>query len=156
MRTSVRLCLILAGMFVANAGAKLACAEEIDVVVAGQTIYPRDVIASPMVRLERRHVAHQSVAFAIRRIEQAVGKEAKRTIVRGEPLWKNQVGPPIDVRLGQPVDIRFVSGAIVVTAAGTALQSGIRGQSIRIRNNDSGAYVRARVLGPSLVEVQAQ
>jgi flagella basal body P-ring formation protein FlgA len=60
---------------------------------------------------------------------------------------------PVLVKAHDSVRLVAAVGNLRVTALGEALQDGRSGQTIRVRNVDSGRVVSGHIVGPSVVEV---
>ena len=82
-----------------------------------------------------------------------VGLKARRNIAAGEALTEIVVDVPPLVRSGDVVTVTATVGAVQVTGAGTASNSGHRGDIIRVTPKPNGRPVRARITGESTVEV---
>jgi flagella basal body P-ring formation protein FlgA len=82
-----------------------------------------------------------------------IGLTARRHIAPGEPLAPSVIDVPPMVRAGDRVAVTATVGAVQVTGAATASNSGDRGDIIRVTPKPSGRPVRARITGPATVEV---
>jgi flagellar basal body P-ring formation protein FlgA len=78
---------------------------------------------------------------------------ARRSIAAGTVLREGLLKRLPDIRRGELVEIRYRRGALVVTARGVSSSDGRVGWVIAVVNSASGRRVKARVLGPGLVEV---
>jgi flagella basal body P-ring formation protein FlgA len=87
------------------------------------------------------------------RAEAFIGSTARRDLAAGEVLTSQSAPPAPDVRAGDQVQALLSVGAVVVTANLTAVDSGTTGAMVRVVNRDSRRELRARVLGPGMVEV---
>lgn len=76
---------------------------------------------------------------------------ARRTIRSGEILRQNMLAAPQLVKRGDQVRIVARHENIEVTMSGEALDNGVRGATIRVKNS-SGAQIRARVIEAGTVE----
>ena len=86
-------------------------------------------------------------------ISQATGQTLKRGVASGDILTSNLLQPSSLIKRGDRVVIVARSGDFFVKMQGEALSDGAKGQQIRIRNITSDRVIRARVVGPSEVEV---
>ncbi len=117
------------------------------------TIYPGDVIADSM--LEDRAFAAEA-AHTPNWIETRaglVGRVARRTLLPHLPVQAISVDNPHLVSLGARVKIIFLENGLIITAYGTALQAGGVGDSIRVRNQDSGLTVTGRIQADGSIRV---
>jgi flagella basal body P-ring formation protein FlgA len=74
-------------------------------------------------------------------------------IRRGQVLTEDRFRRASPVEVGEDVRVRTEAGAVQVEAHGVALESGGKGQRVRVRNAASGEILAAYVAGPGLVEV---
>jgi len=82
---------------------------------------------------------------------QLEGMAARRSIRAGEVLRQNMVlAPPLDKR-GDQVRIVARREQIEVSMAGEAMDTGVRGALVRVKNS-SGTVIRARVIEAGTVE----
>jgi len=82
-----------------------------------------------------------------------VGLKARRHIAAGEALTEIVVDVPPLVRSGDVVTVTATVGAVQVTGAATASNSGHRGDIIRVTPKPNGRPLRARITGQATVEV---
>jgi flagella basal body P-ring formation protein FlgA len=131
------------GFFLAL-GAPAAAADEMLAPAPKAIIYPGDPITEDM--LVEAPLAPPSyggpVAMAV---EDVVGMVASRTLLPGHSIPMSALAPPRLVRVGAQVRLIYLDGALAITTAGDALQDGFVGQSIKVRNSDSGVTLSGRV-----------
>lgn len=82
---------------------------------------------------------------------QAVGNEAKRSLESDVVLAPRYLKVPLTVRRGDRVSIVSSQGKVVVHASGIALEVGMQGEQINVRNSQSQRVIRVWVLGPGEV-----
>jgi flagellar basal body P-ring formation protein FlgA len=85
--------------------------------------------------------------------DEIVGLKARRAIAPGEALTATVLDVPPLVRTGYVVTLTATVGAVQVTSAATASNSGQRGDVIRVTPKPNGRPLRARITGESAVEV---
>jgi flagella basal body P-ring formation protein FlgA len=116
-------------------------------------IYPGDVIGDDM--LVDRAVPPQTDVEA--RVflgrEGLVGKVARLTLVPGQPIPANGVREPFVIKQGQPALVVFAAGALVISTTAVPLQPGAIGDTISLRNSDSGSTIRGIVQADGTVRV---
>lgn len=123
----------------------LAVAEEEawqTIVVPRTVIYPGDVISEGAV-VDRR-IGGGQAAFGMKR-DDVVGKVARRTLMRGQPIPSSAVRERDVVVQGRTYALIYKSDSLTVTGSGVPLQSGSAGQVINVRNPDTGVVIKARV-----------
>ena len=82
------------------------------------------------------------------------GARARRPLAPGDLLFAQDVITPPLVRTRERVVARVIADGVAVSVDGIAAQDGREGDLIRIVNPSSGRVLRARVVGPSTVEVR--
>lgn len=123
---------------------------------------PVAVLAHPVEKGTRLEVADFAVeprapaaARGALRAEDAAGMEASRRLAAGAVVRRSDVTQPQLVRRGEPVTIRIVSGALVITAGGRALASGGQGEMVRVVANATSRTLDGIVDGSGTVRVAA-
>lgn len=117
------------------------------------TIYPGDVIKREL--LVEREVPPRKHAYKSYHasIETIVGKVAIRVLQAGKAIPLNAVREPFVFKEGQRVTLVFSEGGLEITATGQATQPGAVGQTINVKNLDSGVVVRGVVQADGNVAV---
>lgn len=110
--------------------------------VPRSTIYPGDGITAAMLTEVPVSKGHSGIHSAT---ETLVGRIARRTLIAGEPIALDAVRLPFAVQQGQGVLLVLEAEGLRITVAGEAMQSGAVGETVAVRNADTGAVVRARV-----------
>lgn len=117
------------------------------------TIYPGDIIRREQL-VEREVPSRQNVYKAYHMSAEAIiGKVAVRVLQVGKAVPLNAVRDPYVFKEGQRVTLVFSEGGLVITAAGQAVQPGTIGQSVNVKNLDSGIVVRGLVQADGTVGV---
>ena len=112
------------------------------VAVMANDLAPGKVLADEDLLLERHDVS--AIADSIGDPQEAVGMSGKRALRAGEVLRRAVLTAPTLVKRGQPVVIIARHEQVEVSMAGDALDSGARGDAVRVRNAN-GTVIRARV-----------
>lgn len=89
----------------------------------------------------------------IRSKDQLIGLTPRRGITSGTPLRPSDLKRPQIVFRNKIVSIIFKSDKISLTAIGKALETGGRGDLIRVMNSKSRKTIEATVTGPAQVQV---
>lgn len=118
------------------------------IVVMASDLAPGKVLADEDVLLERHDIS--SITDSIGDPGEVVGMSGKRGLRAGEVLRRAVLTAPTLVKRGQPVVIVARHEQIEVSMAGDALDSGARGDAVRVRNAN-GTVIRARVAGAGTV-----
>jgi len=85
--------------------------------------------------------------------DQLVGFLARRNLRRGQILVSGDLAPIPDIRSGSEVSIVYQNGFCRVTAPGQALQTGLSGDYIKVKNMATKKIITARIMDGSEVQV---
>lgn len=126
--------------------------KEVEVVVPATDI-PRGA------KITEGDLTYQPIAASragmnvLRSTNEAVGKEARRTLRAGELIRDSDLKRPVLVTKGSTITMVFESPGIKLTASGRALAEGAQGDSIAVLNPASYRQVEATVIAPGTVRV---
>ena len=84
---------------------------------------------------------------------QLLGLETRRAIRAGEVFSPQLVTSARLIRRGQELILFATTGAMTVTMKGKALEDGVEGDIVRVRNLSSNRVVEGRVIGADKVQV---
>jgi flagellar basal body P-ring formation protein FlgA len=147
---------VAAFMLLAGATASSALADGGEVPVPRITLYPGDIIVNEIL-VDRKIAPGSPRAGAVFESRESVlGKVARRTLFAGQPIPVNGIREPYAVTQGAPVLIVFEANGLVITARGTALQSGGVGDAVSVRNISSGAIIVGSAQADGSVRVGMQ
>ena len=124
--------------------------RKVKVVVAVKPIPRGSVITSDEVSL--KSVVESKARGGTDNISSIVGATARRDFLPGDVITKSGIIPNFAVRRNQPVRVVYRSGAIRVELLGIALQDGVVGNIIKVKNPSTGKVLLCRVTGNGLVE----
>jgi flagella basal body P-ring formation protein FlgA len=85
---------------------------------------------------------------------EVIGKSASRPLPPDIPLRPAFVKLPVVIKKGDRVLIEARRGGLSIRAYGVTKSNGQLGQTVMVANLDSGRELRAKVVAPSLVEVE--
>ena len=148
---ALRLVLAIAGVLAVAAPA--AAAEVRTAPTPLSAIYPGDVIAGTSLAMRRFYSSTLRRAQAVERMEDVVGKVARRTLAPGRPITASALANPAAVTRGVPAPMVFRNGALTITGRGTPLRSAAIGEMVEVRNVESGRVVTGRVIEGGVIEV---
>lgn len=120
------------------------------VLVAASAIASRQALQAADLREEVRDIT--STPDAVSAPEEAEGQTSRRALRAGQVLQKRFLLADMLVKRGSAVQIVARAGGVQVTHAGESLDSGARGQVVRVRNLASGKVIDARVVSHGVVE----
>jgi flagella basal body P-ring formation protein FlgA len=121
------------------------------ILVLKKSVQKGSVLSDLDFELQIKETTHENKNFAT--IEDLIGKELKRTLVRGQWVAVDDLSDRQSVRLGQPVAIEIKNGAISLEMAGTAQKNGKLGDRIPVRVNKTQKQIMGEVIGESRVRL---
>lgn len=86
-------------------------------------------------------------------IEEVVGKVSKRTLVAGRTIPIGDLRDPYAVERGAAVRITYNNNGMNLSASGVAIEDGMAGDIVRVRNKDTGVTVSGTAKLDGTVEV---
>lgn len=119
------------------------------VLVATTPLAPGTPIALSDITLERRDLS--AVPDALADADRVVNKTSRRSLRSGEILRKRMLAEPVLVRRGDRVRVVAQREQVEVTIVGDALDTGGRGDLVRVRNGSTGQVLGTRVTGAGTV-----
>lgn len=123
------------------------------VVVAKNAIPKGRAVTSDDIRVEP--VSAKRVRGRVARSpEVVVGRVARRAVANGETLREDALTSAPVIRRGDVVKLLVVSQGVQLTAFAVAQREGREGETIDVKNMDSGAIVKARVRDAHTVTVE--
>lgn len=125
----------------------------VDLPVLNRHMMPGEIIAERDIAWQRVST-RRATTTAISRLGELVGQTPRRPIASGQPIRMTDVVPDYLVQKGDVVTIVLQNGKMTLTARGSALQRGARGDVIRVRNSQSRKTVEAQVASTDTVIVR--
>ena len=83
--------------------------------------------------------------------EEIVGNQARRRLAAHRVLTEHDLGPPVLVRRGHPVELVYAQAGLQLTALGVAQEDGTLGDVVRVINAASRRQLQGIVSGPDEV-----
>lgn len=123
------------------------------IVVAGHRLEKGNIIGSAEVVLDERDIAVINQEYYTD-IDQLLGKEVKTYIPKGNTIYNWMIKQKSLIKKNDKVRIISTGEAIVLEVQGLALQDGVLGQQIMVRNIDSGKEIDAIVAGATEVIIK--
>jgi flagella basal body P-ring formation protein FlgA len=137
-----------------NIWARVNVSVTVDRVLAVNDLHPGRPISPAEVSVASLQTVPSPEGFASNP-EQVVGRIPRLLIRSGSSIRTAQLESPKEITRGDRVVVRVREGAAVLEFEAEAEGSGSSGQTIPIRNMDSGKRFRARVEAPGRVSVNA-
>jgi flagella basal body P-ring formation protein FlgA len=117
------------------------------------TIYPGDAVATEMLTSREFRLATGAARAYHASAEELAGKIARRTLLAGQPVPTGAVRTPDLVTQGRTVPMLYRSGGLTIAGTGVPLQSAAAGETINVRNPETGIVVKGRVLPDGTIAV---
>jgi flagella basal body P-ring formation protein FlgA len=114
------------------------------VFVPRNVIYPGDVITADAL-VERQVQRDDGRAIFGENPKDLVGKVARRTLMRDQLVPQSAVHAQDVVLQGRPYKLMYNSETLSIVGIGVPLKSGAVGETIPVRNPNSGIIIKARV-----------
>lgn len=86
--------------------------------------------------------------------DELIGNSPRRVISENRPVRSSEVEHPQIVTKGDLIQVRFLAGTMTIQTMGEALDTGAKGDTIRIRNTDSNIVVQATIAQPGMADVK--
>jgi flagella basal body P-ring formation protein FlgA len=84
---------------------------------------------------------------------EVIGLAAARVLPKGRPIAKGDLRAPFAMEAGDEVSASFKSGGLAITMRLVALHDASLGESVRLRNRETGRIVSAIVTGGNRAEL---
>lgn len=124
--------------------------EVAEVAVLKNPVERNQIITNSDIDIVRLPINQVSAKFAITQ-EDIAGKKAKKNLRIGRPIRKSDIALPRLVSRGDLVTILYQTGNLTISARGIAMENGVKGGSIRVKNPHSKRMMDAVVTGPGIV-----
>ncbi|MBN8549593.1 MAG: flagellar basal body P-ring formation protein FlgA [Deltaproteobacteria bacterium] len=121
--------------------------------VANRTVPRGSLIQADDVVMARVNLASVP-SDALHHDREVIGLAANRDIPFGEVFRKDKLAVPPLITAGAKVTMMYRNGLFEASASGIALESGVRGQEIKVRNDSSKKVISAVILEEGLVGVK--
>jgi len=125
----------------------------VEALVLTRSIKTDEVIEAGDLKTLKVRVLQLNHPFVTNR-DEVIGRSAVRPLPPDTPLRSAFVKLPLVVKKGDRVMIEVRRGGLSIQTYGITKSSGQVGQTIMVANLDSGRELRAKVVAPSLVQVE--
>lgn len=123
-----------------------------DVLVLGKSLRRGDIIQPEHLNVEMRDIGSLQQGY-LSNLEDVVGKQASRAIPEGSVLNRLHYAEPALVKRGERVNIQSARAGMLISALGTAMADGVKGQKINVKNLSSQRVIQATVVETGQVSV---
>jgi flagella basal body P-ring formation protein FlgA len=128
-------------------------AEDRTAPTPNQVIYPGDIIRSEMLTDEPVDDIPGLGTAIVDARSALIGKIARRTLLPGRLISAASVENPRAVSNGAQVKLVYRDGPLMIVTFAMALDNGAVGDTIRVRNADSGTIISGTILPDGTVSV---
>jgi flagella basal body P-ring formation protein FlgA len=115
--------------------------DDVTAPVPRMVIYPGDIVRDDMLMDVPVKEVQGAVDTMVRTRAGVVGKMARRTLLPGRAIMPIALNNPRAVINGADVRLVYIDGGLTIVTSASALQDGAVGETIRVRNVDSGLTV---------------
>ena len=129
--------LVLAGMVHSAHAETLAFSFPVPAV----TLRAGDVISEELIMDRKLFANEQALRTHYTSRAAVIGKVAKHVLPAGSAIPVNAVREPYMFKEGERVELSFASGGLAIQGFGVALQPGVVGQAVKLRNPETGIVV---------------
>jgi flagella basal body P-ring formation protein FlgA len=144
--------LLLAALFLQGT-IVAALAEDRMIPTPSQVIYPGDIIRDGMLTDVSIYDLPNVEGPLVERRAEILGKVAKRTLLPGRAIITLAVENPKAVANGAQVKLIYRDGALSIVTSALALEAGGVGDTIKVRNTDSGLTISGTIQTDGSVSV---
>lgn len=141
---------MLAG-FATSAVAETAASFSFPVPVV--TLRAGDVLTEELVVDRQLFANAQALRTYLTSRAAVIGKVAKHVLPAGSAIPVNALREPYAFKEGERVEVSFTSGGLAISGFGVALQPGVVGQAVKLRNPETGIVVTGVVQADGSVSV---
>ena len=136
------------------AGSMPAAAQELGVIPT-RTVYPGETIAADALAMAKVRKGKPTTTVFAHTPTERIGKVAKRTLLPGRFVPLASVRDAYLVEQGASVQVVFIANGLTISATAITLEAGSPGDTVKVRNLDSGAVFPATVMADGTVRVGA-
>ncbi len=138
--------------FVESGQIRMRIRQFADVVVLSDRIRSRQPLTADCLTVKRMDITslHEKPLPSLAAID---GYRVRRNLRRGTILTTSAIEPIPDIESGRELSIVYVDGLCRITTVGVALQTGMAGDYIKVKNKGSGKIILARVVDGAAVAV---
>ncbi|MEW6594404.1 MAG: flagellar basal body P-ring formation chaperone FlgA [Thermodesulfobacteriota bacterium] len=124
-----------------------------DIVCTTKKLDRHHLVSADDLTVVRREISGLDPS-ALRRPEDAIGRQIKTALQPGAILSRHQLEAPALVKRGDRVTIMAQTGDVLVSVPGEARDSGAAGEVVRVKNLMSRREITARVVESGLVQTE--
>ena len=141
------------GKIVATTSLVMQIKTAAEVLVATDTIPTGQPLNEQNTVRERRDISRTTDPLIMENIDENIDWVAKRVISAGSTIKSSDVKLPSDIRKGDSVSLVVKCGKVTLQTSAEARQDGRIGDTIRVLSAVSKEDVKAKVVGPGMVEI---
>lgn len=131
-----------------------AAEETVEVVMINRVVDRGEVVGRDDFSVERRPKRAGTATRPVD-ISQLAGQAARRPMRQGQQIVAADFAPPMLVNRHDTVTIVYEAPGLMLSVKGQALESGAKGQTINVLNQQSKRTIQATVAGPGKVAIRS-
>jgi len=120
--------------------------------VASRYIKQGEIIQTNDLSFTRIRLDNVRSDFAID-LDNVVGYQSNKQIASGSVIKTSDLTRPLVLKINDPVNITYSSGAISLKTSGIALGSGAIGDTIKVKNTTTGTILLGQIVNKNTVKV---
>ena len=124
-------------------------------VIPTRIIYPGETVAADALAMARVRKGKPTTTVFAHAPKELIGKVAKRTLLPGRFVPLASVRNAYLVEQGSSLQVIFTADGMTISATAITLEPGSPGDTVKVRNLDSGAIFPAIVMADGTVRVGA-
>ena len=144
----------MAGAAAVVAVSSTAFGAELSLPVPTAVIYPGQPILERGLDHRNFIVNDEKIGLFVVTEDALQGQVARRTLLPGQAIRLADLKTPDLVRAGKAVTMIYAQDGLIITGTGTALRSAGEGETIRVRNDDSGIVVSGIVASDGSIRIE--
>ncbi len=126
--------------------------QEMDVITASGELPRRHIITAADLNTSKKDIYRLRGGYSVEESD-LIGQQIVRPIRAGTVIYQNQLELPVIIQKGDKVTIVTKRGALSVINQGIALQDAIKGERIRVKNDESNRTIQGEAVSIGRVEV---
>lgn len=123
-----------------------------NIVILKKAVQRGDIITKQHLMLQNREISKLRNNFFTDK-NQIINKQARKNFSSGKILTAKNLTEANLIKRGQKITIESTSPGFEIQMSGHAMQNGIKGQRIAVKNENSQRIIQATVIKPGLVNV---
>jgi len=126
-----------------------------EVPVAAKIIRVGDIIIATDIKIQKIRSNKVKDGIALNE-QEVIGLQARKFIIAESVFKLNELSKPHVIKANDPVNIIYASNNLMLKTAGIALGSGAIGETIKVKNEDTGNVLLGEIVNKNTVQVSGK